>query len=127
MEIKVQNKIQDSQIVFTSDFGECIATWADDEDPDPGRKYTVEVTIPNKITFEDLFESDEKHCLLESEEDLVHIVGKLEDYEEDGFAVLRLEESIICFDSVFDEQIEQLHGKFIDLFVPKIELTSVGI
>ncbi|WP_167629636.1 hypothetical protein [Listeria valentina] len=128
MEIKVQDKIQDSRIVFTSDFGECIATWDDDEEPDPGRKYAVEVSIPKLITFDDVDESEEKQCLLErDQDDYVHIVGILEDYEEDGFAVLRLEESIICFDSKFDVQIDQLHGKFIDLFVPEIKITSVGI
>ncbi|EUJ52539.1 hypothetical protein [Listeria fleischmannii] len=127
MEIKVQNKIQDNKVTFISDFGEGVGTWMDEE-PDPGRKYTVEVTIPEKITTEFIHESEEKHCLIEmDEESKIHIVGQLEDYEEDGFAVLRLEESIICFDTDFDEQIEHLHGKFIDVMVSEIRLNSVGI
>ncbi|WP_099223590.1 hypothetical protein [Listeria costaricensis] len=126
MEIKVQ-KITGKEVAFTSDFGDCVGTWTED-DPDPGRKYTVEVTIPEKVNVAVLHESEEKHCILEAEDDSgVHIVGQLEDYEEDGFAVLRLEESIICFDTDFDEQIEQLHGKFIELRVAGITLSSVGL
>ncbi|WP_163654603.1 hypothetical protein [Listeria sp. PSOL-1] len=127
MEIKVQD-FTGNKVAFMSDFGECIGTWPEEE-PDPGRKYTVEINIPEKITVDLLHESEEKHCLLEfdADEEMVHIVGQLEDYEEDGFAVLRLEESIICFDTDFDEEIEALHGKFIEFFVPEIILNSVGI
>lgn len=99
-----------------------------DEDPEPSRVYTVEITIPDMISAELLHESEEKHCVLEiDEEGLVHVIGKLEDYEEDGFAVLRLEESIICFDTKFSEEIEMLHGRFVEFVIPEIKLSNVGI
>ncbi|EAA0416209.1 hypothetical protein CCU51_02300 [Listeria monocytogenes] len=127
MEIKVQKKLTDGRIAFSSEYGECVGIWAD-EDPEPSRVYTVEITIPDKISAELLHESEEKHCALEiDEEGLVHVIGKLEDYEEDGFAVLRLEESIICFDTKFSEEIEMLHGRFVEFVIPEIKLSNVGI
>ncbi|MBC6315129.1 hypothetical protein [Listeria grandensis] len=128
MEIKVQKKLATGQVRFESDFGTCEGIWNDDE-PESNRKYTVEIEIPEHLTAARLALSDEKHCILEKieEEETVHIVGQLEDYEEDGFAVLRLEDSIICFNTKYDEQIEAMHGKFIEFEVEKIHLSKVGI
>ncbi|MFC0491268.1 Uncharacterised protein [Listeria grayi] len=125
MEIKVQEKLSNGRVQFVSAYGECIGVWADEE-PEPGRKYTIKVTVPDKVSVEALQESDEKHCMLEADDEGVFIVGQLEDYEEDGFAVLRLEESIIGFDTNFSEEVERLHGKFIELTVPKIIVENVG-
>ncbi|MBA3924761.1 hypothetical protein [Listeria rustica] len=127
MEIRIQKKLATGQVRFESDFGTCEGIWNDDE-PESNRKYTVDIEIPQHLTAEQLAESDEKHCILEKTEDArIHVVGQLEDYEEDGFAVLRLEDSIICFNTQYDEQIEALHGKFIEFEVERIHLSKVGI
>lgn len=126
MEIKVQEKLSDGRVQFVSNYGECVGVWADEE-PEPGRKYTIKVTIPDKVKGEALHESEEKHCMIElTEDDFVQIVGQLEDYEEDGFAVLRMEESIIGFYTNFNDDVERLHGKFIEFTVPKIIIENVG-
>lgn len=70
----------------------CIGYWCGGEAK--VKSYFVEIDIPDKV-----FSSNE--CSISKEDDKINIVGFLEDYEDDGFATLRMNDNLVCFETIF--------------------------
>lgn len=115
----IKNHIGKYEVNFISDFGECKGNWCVGE---PKIKdYFVELDIP-KVTVDGVKIPQNKKCILRLEEPYVLIQGKLEGYEEDGLATIRLQDSIICFETSYDDQFQNLINKLVQIRVKNIDL-----
>ncbi len=120
MEIKVQKVLEKKKILFSSEFGNCTGYWCDGKVEI--KSYFVEIDIPDKVFENQISESLFRECSISEENGKIKIIGLLEDYEEDGFATLRMNASLIWFETIFDSKIKAMKNKYVEILVSEINL-----
>ncbi|MDW8803206.1 hypothetical protein P8V03_18930 [Clostridium sp. A1-XYC3] len=106
------------EVVFFSEYGECVGIWHGNE---PKLKdYFVEIDIPSPIT-EIKVVNEKKHCM-QLKDRKVRISGIFESYDDDGYATLRLKDSIVCFETNYNENLVNMLGKFVEVNVDYIDI-----
>lgn len=84
-----------SKVGFSTEYGNAMANWNGDL-PEEGKEYFVEIEIGQTLTLgNNLKICDEGKYSIEMVESSISLTGCLETIDEDGYAVLRLGDSII--------------------------------
>lgn len=125
MEIKVKKILDGEKILFSSEFGECTGYWCGGEAK--VKNYFVEIDIPDKVFRNQIKESVLNECSISEEDGKINIVGLLEDYEDDGFATLRMNDNLVCFETVFDNKIKTMIKTYVALLVSRINLYDENV
>ena len=85
----------DQKIYFSTEYGHAVASW-DGDLPEKGKEYFVEIEISESLTLgSNLKICEEDKFAIGMEQDSIFLIGCLESIEEDGYAVLRIGESIV--------------------------------
>lgn len=88
------------KVGFSTEYGNAIANW-DGDLPEEGKEYFVEIEIGETFTLgNNLKICDEGKFSIGMEEDSISLTGCLESIEEDGYAVLRLGDSIVSLEVI---------------------------
>jgi len=100
MRVQVDKIISDNSdiiVCFSSDFGCAKAYWKGKE-PSVNSNYQVEVDIDHTLMWgkEVLFEENSKPNI-QQKNDQIFVTGCIDSIDEDGYTVLRLDDSIIPF------------------------------
>lgn len=102
MKIKIKEiykEKSENSIHFSTDFGESKALWRGDK-PEMNMEYYVEVDIPDILYWgRTITIAEEAKCFIGTDQEKSILIGCLESVEEDGFAVVRLGESIVALET----------------------------
>lgn len=126
MKIKIEKIFDDKKVLFSSKYGRAVGYWCNSEVVEL-KDYFVEIDIPYKLNASEFRESIFNECLLENDNGKTRIVALLEDYEEDGFTTIRMDNCIICFETVFSTEIRGMLNKYIEIKVNKIHLFNENV
>jgi hypothetical protein len=112
-------------VLFSSKCGKCIGHWCDGKAT--LKSYFVEIDIPDILTANQVKQSTLTECSFNEDNGDIKIVGLLEDYEVDGFATIRMNDSLICFETIFNTKIKEMINKYIEIKVGKIHLFDQNV
>ncbi len=102
MKITINEIVKDMQgnntIKFTAEYGNAYAWWIGTE-PQKNKEYTVEFEIPAVLCWKRDIISTQEEYLLKTENNKFCLVGLFESIDDDGYAVIRLGESIVSVDT----------------------------
>lgn len=119
MKVKIEECRNENQVLFSSEFGSANGNWCVGI-PKSGNEYNVEVDLEGLVVFkENLTFSDLKECKIQMKGNKICLIGLLESVEEDGYAVLRLNDYIIPFE-ISGELPEE--GQFVEIEINEIDL-----
>jgi len=83
------------KVNFSTEYGKATAYW-NGELPEEGKSYIVEIEIEEVCFLGKNLEIHEEHKFsIEMDNETIYLIGYLESSEEDGYAVLRLGDSIV--------------------------------
>lgn len=118
MEIKIENTfIKDNKynVQYSTDYGKGLAIWEGSE-PESGSCHSVEIEIYCDLKWEkDIYDFGENHYSLFEDAGITQFTGELEKVDDDGYAILRLGNSIITF---MISGYSDIPGKFVKVEVP---------
>lgn len=84
-------------VLFSTDFGDAKAIW-EGEEPTINNEYQVEVDINETLIWNiDIIRVENGYYSIQIENDIIHISGSLDSLDDDGYAILKIGESIIPF------------------------------
>ena len=113
MEITVTAITHKNVVSFESPFGNCVGIWSNGT---PAlHKYTVELDLAEIEDANMIQPSSERKPSLYYGDDLIHVCGLLEDYEDDGFLSLRLGDCLLCVETSYQPRVKQLVGQYVAL------------
>ena len=117
-----KNEQGNNTIKFTTEYGNAYALWNGSE-PQINKEYIVELEIPGVLCWRrDIISAQEKY-LITTENNKFSLVGIFESIDDDGYAVIRLGESIISIETTGD--FLEL-GSFVKLFTDSLLLYEVN-
>ena len=106
-------------VSFLTDLGGAVGIWQG-ESPTVGATCHVELEADGIFTFgERAIQSDADHPSIAFANGMIRITGILESLEDDGFAVIRLADSLMTFMSA---GLDSLIGRFIQIEADHIDL-----
>ncbi|ANF97188.1 hypothetical protein [Paenibacillus bovis] len=109
------------KVHFSTEYGKAVAYW-NGELPEEGKAYIVEIEIEEILVLgENLEICDEYQFRIGMEKETIYLTGYLESIEEDGYAILRLGESIISLEIKSPVP----SGSFVKILLDKITLFDV--
>lgn len=120
MEVIIKS-IEGNRVEFESPYGSAIGIWEDEIQANQ-KKYSVELDIKEMIKYDDIKLSRINEPKIELNSNGVLICGMLVEYHVDGYAVLKLGDSLIAIETVFDEAFLSRCGCYILFVVPEIYL-----
>ncbi len=128
MKVHIQNLEVSSDgkyhVQFSSELGNANACWQG-APPQLGEGYHVELSVGEPLTWGvDILSTVESTHRLEQESDCVVIKAKLEAYEDDGLAVLRLGGSIMMVDTFGNPP---PLGTVVEAHIRELTLSDTGI
>jgi len=96
---EIAKNAKGSNIVkFSTEYGNAYALWNGTE-PQISKEYIVELEIPNVLFWKkDIIPAEEKY-LISTENNKFYLVGLFESIDDDGYAIIRLGESIISVET----------------------------
>lgn len=84
-------------VLFSTDFGDAKAFW-EGEVPTINSEYQVEVDIIDTLVWNiDIIRAENDNYSIQMENEFIHISGKLDSVDDDGYTVLRIGDNIIPF------------------------------
>ena len=113
MKITIDQITNKNVVHFSSPYGDCLGVWSAGK-PQKG-DYYVELDVSQLEDSSVIQKTEDKTPALRCENDVIFLRGLLEDYEEDGFLTLRLDDTCICVETPYDKRVEPLKGQFITL------------
>lgn len=123
MEVKVIKLLNEEHVRVFTKYGELDSRWSG-KAPPLGSMRHVELELDELFEWgENILLSKEKEFRIDSG-NTVHIFGKLESIDDDGYTVIRLGESII---NVITKGIPPSIGEYVRLKITDIELYDIGI
>ncbi len=110
-------------VLFSTDFGDAKAFW-EGEEPVARREYQVEVDVNDTLIWhKDVLKDDNRNYSIELKNNLILISGNLESIDDDGYAVLRIGDSIVPFIAIGEPfQVDS----FIKLSIKSISLSPIS-
>ena len=100
-------------VLFSSPYGECIGVWS--AGTPKCKDYTVELDLAKIEDNSVIQKSEEDSPSLLCKDGTIFLRGFLEDYEEDGYLTLRLDEDYLCVETEYSANIAELVGSYITL------------
>ena len=113
--------IEGNRVEFESPYGSAIGIWEDAILADK-KEFSVELDIKEVIKYDDIKLSRINEPKIELNSNGVLICGMLVEYNADGYAVLKLGDSLIAIETVFNEAFPPMCGCYILLVVSQIYL-----
>ena len=96
---KIMNIENGYKVVFSSQFGDATAIW-NGARPQISKEYYAEIEVPGVLIWEkDINKSDKINIIEELENGKVGLCGILESIEDDGYAVIRIGDSIVAIET----------------------------
>lgn len=120
MEVTIKS-IEGNRVEFESPYGSAIGIWKDEILVNK-RKYSVELDITELIKYDDIKLSSNNEPRIELNSNGILIVGLLVEYNTDGCAILKLGDSLIEIETIFNEAFSSMCGYYILFVVSEIYL-----
>lgn len=117
----IVKSIEGNSVGFESPYGSAIGIW-EDEVPANKKEYSVELDINEIVKYNDIKLSRDNKPKIEMNSKGILICGLLVEYNVDGYAVLKLGDSLIGIETIFDEAFLSMCGYYILFIVPEIYL-----
>ena len=107
---------------FSTDYGKATALW-EGEKPTINFEYHVEIDIDDSLTWEkDIIKNETGEYSIQMHDNRIFLAGMLDSVDDDGYAVLRIGESIITF---VTNGIPFVNGSFIKLISKTVTLSQI--
>lgn len=126
MKIIITREYQrDDKIIvqFSTKFGSAEAIWVGDT-PINGNVYTVELEISDTLAWcNDIIAADEENYKIYMDNGVMCLKGVLESIEDDGYAIIRMEDSIV---SLITQGDPMDIGDFVEAKIKNVTLHNVS-
>ena len=97
---RVINDNSDIKVIFSTEYGSAEAFWSDEE-PIEGNDYHIEVDVNGALAWgKNVLKSEIDEFSIKMENEAIYISGSIDSVDADGYAVLRLGDSIVPFFSI---------------------------
>lgn len=115
------NKVVNENIYFFTDYGKAKGIWKGTNRPIE-KEYYVELDIDMLYNYEDLIVSKIKEYRMEMLDEKIQLTLLFLEYDEDGCATFRFDDSIIEIETNFDERFCALKNSYVTISVEELNI-----
>ena len=126
MKINVIDLFQNNEIIFETKFGKGKGIWNDNNKVEK-KEYIIEFDSSIIVKYEDIKISSNRVAKIENTGEKTIITGILEEYEDDGYTVMRLGDDIIPFETEYNSKIKRMKNKYITIIFEKLYIYDTKI
>lgn len=120
MKIKIIS-IREQEVEFISKYGVATGIWKDRIKPEQ-KEYYVEIDVKDRISFDKIEINHQEELIIKSVTGGILISGLLKEYDTDGCATLKFEDTLVEVETNFDKGFMSICGSYISFVVSDIQV-----